>query len=106
MDKETVVAVVNRFILELQKRGIRPQRVILYGSQASGTATEASDIDVVVISESFSGKSYWERIDVLTEAIFAVYAPVEAVAMTPEEWEAGDSAIIDYAGKGEVLYAA
>jgi predicted nucleotidyltransferase len=80
--------------------------VILYGSQAAGTATETSDIDVVVISESFSGKSYWERIEVLTEAIYAVYAPVEAVAMTPEEWEAGDSAIVDYAGKGEVLYAA
>ena len=106
MDKESVVAVVEQFIRELQARGIRPQTVILYGSQATGTATEASDIDVVVISESFAGKSYWERIDVLTEAIYAVYAPVEAVAMTPEEWEAGDSAIVDYAGKGEVLYAA
>jgi predicted nucleotidyltransferase len=106
MDKKAVVAVVERFTCELQARGIRPQMVILYGSQAAGTATETSDIDVVVISESFSGKSYWERIEVLTEAIYAVYAPVEAVAMTPEEWEAGDSAIVDYAGKGEVLYAA
>ena len=106
MDKKAVVAVVESFTRELQARGIWPQRVILYGSQAAGTATETSDIDVVVISESFSGKSYWERIEVLTEAIYAVYAPVEAVAMTPEEWEAGDSAIVDYAGKGEVLYAA
>lgn len=106
MDKESVVTVVEHFIRELEERGIRPQTVILYGSQAAGTATETSDIDVVVISESFSGKSYWERIDVLTEAIYAVYAPVEAVAMTPEEWAAGDSLIVDYAGKGEVLYAA
>jgi len=106
MDKNAVVAVVERFTRELQARGVWPKTVILYGSQAAGTATENSDIDVVVISESFSGKSYWERIEVLTEAIYAVYAPVEAVAMTPDEWEAGDSAIVDYAGKGEVLYAA
>jgi len=106
MDKKAVVAIVERFARELQERGIRPKQVILYGSQTSGTATEASDIDLVVISESFSGKSYWERIEVLTDAIYAVYAPVEAVAMTPEEWQAGDSMIVDFARKGEVLYAA
>jgi predicted nucleotidyltransferase len=106
MDKKAVVAIVEHFVRELQARGVRPQLVILYGSQAAGTATEASDIDVVVVSESFSGKSYWERIEVLTEAIYAVYAPVEAVAMTPAEWQAGDSMIVDFARKGEVLYAA
>jgi predicted nucleotidyltransferase len=106
MDKKAVVAIVESFVRELQARGIRPQQVILYGSQAAGTATEASDIDVVVVSESFSGRSYWERIEVLTEAIYAVYAPVEAVAMTPEEWQAGESMIVDFARKGEVLYAA
>jgi predicted nucleotidyltransferase len=106
MDKKAVVAIVEQFTRELQARGIRPQQVILYGSQAAGTATEASDIDVVVISESFGGMSFWERIEVLTDSIYAVYAPVEAVAMTPEEWQAGDSMIVDFAGKGEVLYAA
>ena len=106
MDKKTVVTIVEQFTRELQARGIQPQQVILYGSQAAGTATEASDIDVVVVSESFAGKSYWERIEILTDAIYGVYAPVEAVAMTPEEWQAGDSMIVDFAGKGEVLYAA
>ena len=106
MDKKAVVAVVERFTRELQAHGIRPQMVILYGSQAAGTATEASDIDLVVISESFAGMSYWERIDVLTDAIYAVYAPVEAVAMTPEEWQTGDSLIVISARKGEVMYAA
>jgi len=106
MDKKAVVAIVEQFTRELQVRGIRPQQVILYGSQASGSATVASDIDVVVISESFSGRSYWERVEVLTDAIYAIYAPVEAVAMTPEEWQAGDSMIVEFARKGEVLYAA
>jgi predicted nucleotidyltransferase len=106
MDKAAVALIIERLVGELLARGIRPQQVILYGSQAAGTATESSDIDVVVISESFSGKSFWERIEVLADAIYAVYAPVEAVAMTPEEWQVGDSMIADFARKGEVLYAA
>jgi len=35
-----------------------------------------------------------------------LFAPVEAVAMTPEEWERGDSFVADFARNGEVLYAA
>lgn len=105
MDKKSVVAIVDRFACELQRLGIHPQQIILFGSQAAGTATEASDIDVVVIADGFTGKDYWERIDLLTEAIFAVYAPLEAVAMTPEEWMSGDSMIVDSARNGEVLYA-
>ena len=80
--------------------------VILFGSRASGTSTADSDIDVVVISEFFSGKNCWERFDISTEAIFAVYAPIEAVALTPEEWRSGDAMIVDLARDGEVLYAA
>jgi predicted nucleotidyltransferase len=106
MDKKTVIDIVERFTEELRARGIRPEQVILYGSQATGSATEASDIDVLVVSEGFAGKSYWERVEVLADAIYAVYAPVEAVAMTPEEWRRGDSMIADFARQGEVLYAA
>ena len=29
---------------------------------------------------------------------------IEAVAMTPQEWQSGDSLIADYARNGEVVY--
>jgi len=74
--------------------------MILYGSHANGTAREDSDIDVVVVSPSFSGKSYWERIDLLTEAIYRVLAPIEASAFTPEEWESDKSLMVDFARNG------
>ena len=31
--------------------------------------------------------------------------PVEAVTMTPQEWENGDSIITDFGRRGEILYA-
>jgi predicted nucleotidyltransferase len=106
VDKSAVVAIVARLRQAIEARGIRPQRVILYGSYADGTHREGSDIDVVIISDDFTGKSYWERVDILADVIYEVFAPIEAVAMTPEEWEHGDSLIAAFARKGEVLYAA
>ena len=106
MDKSAAIEIVNRFVEALLAGGIRPQKVILYGSYANGTNREGSDIDLVVISEDFAGKDYWQRIDILTDAVYAVFAPVAAVAMTPEEWHRGESFIVDFARNGEVLYAA
>jgi hypothetical protein len=42
---------------------------------------------VVIISDDFAGKGYWERVDILADVIYEIFAPIEAVAMTPEEWE-------------------
>jgi len=63
-----------------------------------------SDIDIVVISRDFDDKDYWERIDILSSAIYQVFEPIEAVAMSLEEWESGQSLIVDYAKNGRVLY--
>ena len=106
MDKNSIINIVNRFTQLLQAQNIRPQKIILYGSCASGTNKEGSDIDLIVISDDFFKKNYWERIEILTEAIYQIFEPIEAVAMTPEEWERGDSFIVDYAKNGEILYAA
>ena len=106
MDKQAALATLSRFQTSLEKRGIGIERLVLYGSFARGTEREGSDIDVVVLSENFAGMGYWERIDVLSDAIYEVFAPVEAVAMTPKEWEQGDSFVFDYARDGEVVYQA
>jgi predicted nucleotidyltransferase len=105
MDKNAVLAVVDRLRQKVEARGVRPQKVILYGSYADGTQREGSDIDLVVISDDFAGKGYWERIDILADAIYEVFAPIEAVAMTSEEWDRGDSILATFARKGEVVYA-
>lgn len=100
MDRSAAIAVVERFRDELASRGIRDANMILFGSHANGAATEDSDIDVVVLSEDFEGKGYWERIDILSDAIYTLFEPIEAVAMTPAEWESGQRMIVDIARDG------
>jgi len=106
MDKKSALDSLHRFRLALESKGIQIHMLILYGSCAQGKAREGSDIDVLVISDDFLGKSYWERIEVLSDAIYEVFEPIEAVALTKEEWERGESAVVDYAKKGEVIFVA
>jgi len=87
MDQSAAIKTVKLFKKALESANIRVERLILFGSHASNTAREDSDIDVVVISPSFTDKGYWERIDILSEAIYRVFAPIEASAFTPEEWQ-------------------
>lgn len=106
MDKAAVIKIANQFRKGIRDRGIRPLKLILYGSHATGTNREGSDIDIIVISDDFIGKSYWERIDILSDVIYEIFAPIEAVALTRDEWDKGDLLVTDFARKGKVLFAA
>ena len=103
MDKKTVISVIHRFKNALEKRGIKEIQIILFGSWSKGNYHEESDIDLIVLSDDFFRKSFWERTEILSSAILEVFEPIEAIAMTFQEWEKGDSPIIAYAGSGEVI---
>lgn len=100
MGQDAVIKTVKQFKAILESLNIQIEQLILFGSYATGTAREDSDIDLVVISSSFANKSYWERIDILSEAIYELFAPIEASAFTPEEWKTSDSLIVEYAKNG------
>ncbi len=104
MDKKAVLEIISAFRKALESRGIRAEKLILFGSYATGQYREDSDIDVVVISRDFKNKSYWERIDILSGAIYDIFEPIEATAFTPEEWKSRDSIIVDFAKNGEVVF--
>mgnify|MGYP006291651843 CR=1 FL=1 len=106
MDKGAVVEIIHKFREAIEARGVKPVKIILFGSYAAGTNQEGSDIDIIVISDDFTGRSYWERIDLLADAIYDIFAPVEATALTTDEWDQGDSFISEFARNGEVLFAA
>lgn len=85
---QEIKGIAERYAVELEKIGIRPQRVILYGSYAKGQAREDSDIDFIVISEDLKDMNVRERLELLGIAAGRVFEPIEAIGYTPEELDA------------------
>jgi len=57
--------IVQRYCDQLEKMGIHPEKVMLYGSQATGTAREGSDIDLIVISSDWKKFNQRVRLEIL-----------------------------------------
>ena len=77
--------VVKRYRIQLEKMGIRPARILLYGSQAAGTAREGSDIDLIVISADWRKYNHRQRLELLGIASARILEPIQAQGFTPNE---------------------
>lgn len=58
---DTIIETVKRYIEELGKNGIEVSEALLFGSHTKGAAKEDSDIDVALISHSFTGDRFEDR---------------------------------------------
>ena len=77
--------IIRRYRAQLIKMGIQPKRVLLYGSQAAGTAREGSDIDLIVISDDWKKFNRRRRLELLGIASARILEPVHAQGFTPSE---------------------
>ena len=84
-----VEGIIERFKQALNNAGIKPAKIILYGSYAKGNPREYSDIDLIVISEDFEGMNLRERLEILGLAAGKIFEPIEALGYTSKEIESG-----------------
>jgi uncharacterized protein len=95
-------------IRELAKgiaREFHPERVVLFGSYAEGTATPDSDVDLLVVMP-FRGTSLRMSVAILNH--LDVRFPVDLVARRPADvrrrYAEGDPLIREALDRGKVLY--
>ena len=83
------------------------EKVILFGSHAQGTATQDSDVDLLIVA-SFAGKSVDQSVQIRLK--LRPSFPVDLLIRTPEKirqrLEMGDQFIKDILKRGKVLYEA
>jgi len=56
-------------VKELKQKGIEVEEVYLFGSYARGDFVRWSDVDLVIISEDFSGVEFLDRLSMIYRVI-------------------------------------
>ena len=90
--KDSIVTDLQRYILELRKNGFPVQKVLLFGSWAKGTAGDESDIDVALISKSFSGDRFEDRRKIVPLRRI-INNNIEPIPFTPHDFEMGGNLV-------------
>lgn len=89
--KQEVEKAVREYRETLQSAGLKVDELVVFGSQAKGTAHEWSDIDVAVVSPDF-GIDYHQDLIRLMELRDRGFLAIEPHPLTPEdlnnEWDA------------------
>ncbi len=83
---KSVIEKIDRFAKRIEEEGIRIDKIILYGSYASGTCREESDIDVAIISPDF-GKDRVEEGMLLFRIAGDVDPRIEPVPISNKAYE-------------------
>ena len=98
--------IANNLVIHLEKKGIKVDRLLLYGSYANGNPLSYSDIDIAVISSSFDNKSLIKRQELLAEAIFPLDEPIEAIGYGYQEFKKSTplSFLSEIIAKGKIIY--
>ena len=69
------------------KRDVNVEKVIVFGSYATGNAKEDSDIDLILVGKKFMNKDFHSRFKGLWLK-WKLNFPVDFLCYTPEEFEA------------------
>lgn len=78
----------RRLTAEMVRRIVaqfRPERVVLFGSQARGDATSESDVDLLVVMPVNGSKR--ERRLAIQMALHDIHVPKDILVVTPREWD-------------------
>jgi uncharacterized protein len=93
----------------LKGRGITPEKVVVFGSHAEKRASRKSDIDLMIVSRDFRGKSIFEKAELVRgfhmELVDSFHAPFDILYYSDAEWESAASPIIrDAKSHGVVVF--
>jgi len=103
--KELVQEKIEELVRRIVER-FRPEKIILFGSHARGTAGQDSDADILVVMPVKGSKR--KKATEIDVALVGLDLPVDLIVVTPEELERNKNQIgtIVYPAlkEGKVLY--
>ena len=95
-----------RSVVSQLEPNIHVDRIILFGSYASATPKKWSDIDVAIISPSFSRLPMWRRQELLAERLSEADVRLSPLGYAPEEVSQPTQFLREIIRTGKVVYQA
>lgn len=106
MTTASVERLIDKMVRRIVKR-FDPEKIILFGSHARGTAHPDSDVDLLIVMPVAGSKRKMQL--ELRTALHDVRVPKDVIVTTPEEfaWRKDVVGTIEYpaATEGKLLYA-
>jgi len=85
-EKENIITAVKKICAELKARGvIKIKSAYLFGSHVSGRAVSGSDIDLAIVSDSFTGFKFRDR-QKLNPYLLKFNSDIEIHPYSPDEF--------------------
>jgi predicted nucleotidyltransferase len=101
LTNETKTEIKNKLLEKFELK-----RIILFGSQARGTADSKSDVDLLIISSDFTDR--YKMMREIRRSLLSLNFAFDIIAITPEEYNRDKNipgTIARYASKeGTVIY--
>ncbi len=101
LTREVAIQLVRDFVKACEEQRIFFNKVILFGSTARGTATQDSDIDVLLVSDQF-GTSRWKNAGLIAR-VNKKFSLIEAHTYPTSYFLEGDPFINEAKNTGIVI---
>ena len=85
MDKTTTSREIKPFVKKLYSQ-FAPEKIILFGSRATGKAWKQSDYDFIIVSSKFKGVAWLDRISKVV-ALWDLLDNIDILPYTPLEFK-------------------
>ena len=104
LTKEHAISIIMEFIDKLQSEGIDIQKAILFGSYANNCQTEWSDIDLALVSDSFTGFGFNDKSSFAKINCQKPYSIIQTKTFPTTYFDQGDPFIDQIKKMGIVLF--
>ncbi len=91
---EEIKAELEKLKKNLEARGIRVERLVVFGSRVRGDYLENSDLDVIILSRDWEKISFPRRLQLIQECWESKTLGLDGFGYTPEEFERGKSFVL------------
>ncbi len=86
--EDLIIEISKKYIEELEKNGIKINEAIIFGSHAKGVLHEDSDIDIALISDSFTGIRFDDHRKIVPFRR-KIESRIEPIPFRPEDFNEG-----------------